>query len=111
MIETSLKTYLDNLTHKVTYLKKPQSDDSCIVMKQISYKPIKYHGGNLFERYRFQIDVYDTTFALCRTTALSIIDNLDGNVTNFKMAFLEDDRYEELSEGCWVSYLDFYIFN
>jgi hypothetical protein len=112
MKEDTLITLLENSGVSVFALEKPTSNNHCIVYRIISPSDsFRTMQGRQYDRTRFQIDCFGTTYKESRDLAEYTKNILDGNNKDFLVSYLVNEFTDkDIELNLYRSILEFYIF-
>lgn len=106
----TLVSVLSSSGSTVYFGEKPLDNDECIVYSLISTVPIDSHDGNLFDKYRIQLDCYSSNLAKNQLMFTKIRSLLDNNRTDFMLSYLSN-RFilKDIQPDIVRSVVEFYI--
>lgn len=115
-VENDIITLLNTTGKKAYHLSLPDNPNDyelpVMVLQRISTTTDKTHGGNAFERARFQVTCWATTFSACRALALEVKNLMDLNQTNFELATKENEiDTKEVETNLYGTILDFFVWS
>jgi hypothetical protein len=112
---TTLASLLSSISGSpiVSFGEKPNKiNKNVIVYRMIDSTPIyAVNKSAIFEKSRFQLDVYDTSASSNRDLVSKIKLKLDNNSTDFPISYLVNDLFfKDLENNLTRSILDFIIY-
>jgi hypothetical protein len=112
MKEDTLINLLEDSGVSVFALEKPNLNNHCIVYRIISPSDsFRTMEGRKYDRTRFQIDCYGTTYKESRDLGEYCKNILDGNNTDFLVSYLVNEFADkDIETNLYRSILEFYIY-